>query len=289
MPRDIAERLAVTGGDRVLLVVDDLQWADQATLALLGHVVRGPLSSRLAVIAAYREDQAEAHLYGALGDLRRDCEIDRIELDGLGVADVAALIGGAFETSAAAAQARAIHDRTGGNPFYVRELARHVAERPGRRSATSRRGFGTSCAPGSSGCRTAAPTRWREPRSSARCSTPPRSRPSRGPTRSRLRRSTRQSRPACSTRLAPAVTASPTRLTRDAIYAGLSASRRARLHRGAAEVLAERHGEEPGPRLAEIACTDARVRRRAATSTAPSSWRRRRRDGRQSRAPTARR
>ena len=43
---------------------------------------------------------------------------------------MAALIGGAFETSAAAAQARAIHARTGGNPFYARELARHVAEQP---------------------------------------------------------------------------------------------------------------------------------------------------------------
>lgn len=126
----IEERLAATPGERLLLVLDDLHWADRATLALLGRVVRGHLSERLAVVGAYREDEAEAHLYGALADLRRHCDVDRIELGGLTLADVAALIGSAFETSAAAAQARAIHDRTGGNPFYVRELARHVADQP---------------------------------------------------------------------------------------------------------------------------------------------------------------
>src|SRR4029453_9045646 len=72
----------------------------------------------------------DAPLYGALADIRRNCEVERVELGGLGLAEVAALIGGAFETSAAAAEARTIHNRTGGNPFYVRELARHVAGRP---------------------------------------------------------------------------------------------------------------------------------------------------------------
>ena len=65
----VEERLAATPGDRLLLVLDDLQWADRVTLALLGRVVRGHLSGRLAVIGAYREDEAEAHLYGAVSDL----------------------------------------------------------------------------------------------------------------------------------------------------------------------------------------------------------------------------
>src|SRR6266545_3420952 len=125
----IEERLAGLPDD-LILVLDDLQWADRATLALLSRIVRGPLSGRLTVLGAYREDEAEAHLYGALADLRRHCDLDRIELGGLALAEVAALIGSAFETSAAAAQAQAIHDRTGGNPFYARELARHVAEHP---------------------------------------------------------------------------------------------------------------------------------------------------------------
>ena len=52
------------------------------TLALLGHVVRGHLSERLAVVGAYREDEADAQLYGAIADLRRHCDVDRVELAG---------------------------------------------------------------------------------------------------------------------------------------------------------------------------------------------------------------
>ena len=125
----LEERLAGPG-DRLYLVLDDLQWADRATLALLSRLVRGHLAERLLVVGAYREDEAHEPLFAAFADLRRNCTVERIELVGLGVEEMAALIGGAFETSAAAAQARAIHARTGGNPFYARELARHVAEQP---------------------------------------------------------------------------------------------------------------------------------------------------------------
>jgi DNA-binding SARP family transcriptional activator len=250
---ELADRLAATAGDRVLLVLDDLQWADPATLALLCHVARGPLSSRLAVVAAYREDQAEAHLYGALADLRRDCDVDRVELDGLDVAEVTALIGGAFETSGAAAQARAIHDRTGGNPFYVRELARHVAERPG-----------TAFGDVPEGIRDV--VRARVERLSDDCA-------------DALARASVLGEAFDAAALAALAGAEEEpvgpldegiaaglldevgagryrfshALTRDAIYAGLSASRRGRLHRRAAEVLTGRYGDEPGPHLAEIA------------------------------------
>jgi DNA-binding SARP family transcriptional activator len=250
---EIAERLAATAGNPVLLVLDDLQWADRATLALLCRVVREPRSCRLALIAAYREDEAEAHLYGALADLRRDCDVDRIELGGLGLAEVAALIGSAFETSAAAAQARAIHDRTAGNPFYVRELARHVAEHP-------RTAFGDV----PEGIRDV--VRARVERLSDACA-------------DALARASVLGEDFDTSTLATVsgsgdellgaleegvaaglvdeVGAGRYRfshaLTRDAIYAGLSASRRARLHRAAAEAFREREGNEPGPQLAEIA------------------------------------
>jgi len=206
------------------------------------------------VIGAYREDEAEAHLYGALADLRRHCDVDRVELGGLTLTDVAALIDAAFETSAAAAQARAIHDRTGGNPFYVRELARHVADQPrtsfgdvpdGIRDLVRARveGLSPTCAEtlaaaavlgeafdvatlsAVSGCPDDAQLSLREDASSAG--------------------------------LVEEVGAGRYRfahvLTRDAVYASLGPSRRARLHRLAAEALAKRQGLELGPQLAEIA------------------------------------
>jgi DNA-binding SARP family transcriptional activator len=245
----VEERLAAASGTRVLLVLDDLQWADRATLALLGRVVRGVLSERLAVIGAYREDQAEAHLYGALADLRRSCHVDRIELGGLALEEVAALIGGAFETSAAAAKANAIHDRTGGNPFYVRELARHVAERPG-----------TAFVDVPEGIRDV--VRARIERLSAECTDALAAAAVIGESFDVTLLGAVCGRDqdgllanledVVDAGLAEEVAAGRYRfahaLTRDAVYAGLGPGRRARLHRAAATALADR-----GAGLAEIA------------------------------------
>ena len=48
----LEERLASVPGDRLFLVLDDLQWADRATLALLSRLVRGRLAERLLVVGA---------------------------------------------------------------------------------------------------------------------------------------------------------------------------------------------------------------------------------------------
>ena len=251
---EIQELLGATPGDSVLLVLDDLQWADLATLAVLGRIVRGRLAGRLTVVAAYREDEAEAHLYRALADLRRDCNVERIELGGLELQEVAALIGSAFETSAAAAQAAAIHDRTGGNPFYVRELARHVAEHP-------RTAFGDV----PEGIRDV--VRARVERLPAQCADALGAAAVLGEA---FDVATLAAVSACgdddligmleesvAAGLVDEVGAGRYRfahaLTRDAVYAGLGPSRRARLHRAAADVLIERHSLEPGPELVEIA------------------------------------
>ena len=64
----LEERLASVPGERLFLMLDDLQWADRATLALLGRLVRGHLAERLLVIGAYREDEAQG---AALRRVRR--------------------------------------------------------------------------------------------------------------------------------------------------------------------------------------------------------------------------
>jgi DNA-binding SARP family transcriptional activator len=250
----VEERLAGIRGDRVLLVIDDLQWADRVTLALLCRIVRGPLSSRLIVVGAYREDAADAPLYGALADIRRSCEVERVELGGLGLDDVAALIGSAFETSAAAAEARTIHDRTGGNPFYVRELARHVAERPA-----------TAFVDVPEGVRDV--VRARLERLSAGCADALGAAAVLGDSFEVAVLAAVTGRDEATLQpildevagagLVEEVAAGryrfAHRLTRDAVYAGLGPGRRARLHAAAASALAEQHGLEPGRRLGEIA------------------------------------
>ena len=250
----LEERLASVPGDRLCLVLDDLQWADRATLALLSRLVRGHLAERLLVVGAYREDEANEPLFAAFADLRRNCVVERIELFGLGVEEMAALIGGAFETSAAAAQARAIHARTGGNPFYARELARHVAEQP-------RTSFGDV----PEGIRDV--VRARVERLSEDCASvlaaaavlgesfgTPELEAVSGRSAEILEQTLDE---AAAAGLIEHLGAGRHRfahaLTRDAVYAGLGASRRARLHRAAADALAARYGLDTGPRLAEIA------------------------------------
>ena len=106
-----------------MLVLDDLHLADQNTLALLARVARGAAGERLLVLGAYRDaDAVGTPLLGAIADLRRDCDVERVPVEGLSLEEVSALLDGA-------ADARRIYDRTDGNPFFVRELARHLAER----------------------------------------------------------------------------------------------------------------------------------------------------------------
>ncbi|MDX6438086.1 MAG: hypothetical protein QOF45_669 [Gaiellaceae bacterium] len=250
----LEERLLGIPGDRLLLVLDDLQWADRATLALLSRLVRGHLAERLLVVGTYREDEANEPLFAAFADLRRHCAVERIELFGLGVEEMAALIGGAFETSAAAAQARAIHARTGGNPFYARELARHVAEQP-------RTSFGDV----PEGIRDV--VRARVERLSEDCASVLAAAAVLGEAFGLPELEVVSERGAetleqtldesAAAGLIEDLGAGRHRfahaLTRDAVYAGLGASRRARLHRAAADALATRDGLETGPRLAEIA------------------------------------
>jgi hypothetical protein len=117
----------------VLLVLDDLHWADRSTLALLRHVVRRMSSSAFMVLGTYRHTDLSARhpLSETLGDLRRDHVGTRLRISGLSAADVFSL----FETQAgyhlgdaARSLAEAIERQTAGNPFFVSEVLRHLVE-----------------------------------------------------------------------------------------------------------------------------------------------------------------
>ncbi|MFB9533487.1 BTAD domain-containing putative transcriptional regulator [Nonomuraea roseola] len=111
--------LAAAATERpVAVVLDDLHWADTTTLGLLGGGVgvRAPIL----VVAAYRPDESE-HLTETLGALARTAPL-RIALPGLDGAAVAELV--RAESVADDATVAGIAERTGGNPFYVRESAR---------------------------------------------------------------------------------------------------------------------------------------------------------------------
>ena len=116
----------------VMLVIDDLQWADVASLQLFGHLAthlpRGAL-----VVGALR-DRAPApgtELTRMLAEASRVPGLRRIRLGPLGPAEVAELVHHETGQDPGSAAVRSIHARTAGNPFFVRELSRLLAESGG--------------------------------------------------------------------------------------------------------------------------------------------------------------
>ena len=112
------------------LVIDDLHWADPATLHLLRHVARAPREAALLIAGTYRDaDVRPAHpLAELLADLRRDRVVDRVTLEGLPERDVGALIAAHAGHAAPPALVGTVHEHTDGNPFFVEEVLRHLIE-----------------------------------------------------------------------------------------------------------------------------------------------------------------
>ncbi len=107
---------AVTGllegageAEPLLLILDDLHWADQPTLSLLRHVVTAGVSMRVMVIGIYRDSDLSRHhpLTALLADLHRDEGGERVRLTGLEPEDVLALMEASSGAGARRGRARA--------------------------------------------------------------------------------------------------------------------------------------------------------------------------------------
>jgi DNA-binding CsgD family transcriptional regulator/tetratricopeptide (TPR) repeat protein len=122
-----AEALVAAAQPRGLLaVLDDLQWADGATLRLLVHLAAGVTPARLMMVATYRDTETAGQepLRAAVAALTRESAVTRLRLGGLGDAEVAAQLAAVTGWKVPDAVAAAIWRRTGGNPFFVGELGR---------------------------------------------------------------------------------------------------------------------------------------------------------------------
>lgn len=110
----------------LLIVLDDLQWADAASLAVLVHLARGIGRSRLMIVATYRDTETTGReaLSAALSALARESNLSRIRLVGLTQAEVERQLSLVTGTSVPAELAVLVSQRTGGNPFFVTELGR---------------------------------------------------------------------------------------------------------------------------------------------------------------------
>ena len=113
----------------VLLIVDDMHWADRSSLLLARHLARDPALGAVLGVGTFRDSELHpGHpLPELLAELERGGVLPRLRLDGMAEREVAQLIGG----DAAPGTVSAIHAETGGNPFFVKQLARHLEELDG--------------------------------------------------------------------------------------------------------------------------------------------------------------
>ncbi len=117
----------------VVLVLDDLQWADKGTLLLLRSLVAAEQAMRVLVLGTYRDSElSHSHpLLDTLAALRRQNGVSRIELTGLddsGVVSFMEAAAGQTLDGAGVSLAHAVYRETDGNPFFVSELLRHLSE-----------------------------------------------------------------------------------------------------------------------------------------------------------------
>ena len=108
----------------VVLVVEDLHWADGSTRDLLRFLVRTAAAERLALIATYRTDDLDrAHpLRPYLVELRRDARVQLIDLEPFSRADFAEHVAAILGTLPAPASLDRLYERSEGNPFFTEQL-----------------------------------------------------------------------------------------------------------------------------------------------------------------------
>ncbi|HEX5588695.1 MAG TPA: AAA family ATPase [Candidatus Limnocylindrales bacterium] len=118
-------------GDGLVVLLDDLHWADEATLDALRFVGRRIASTKALVVGTFRDDEVgrQHPLRVVVGDLATSPAVRRIPLAPLGRSSVAELARGTDLDPSE------LHDLTGGNPFFVTEV---IAGAPARIPATVR-------------------------------------------------------------------------------------------------------------------------------------------------------
>lgn len=126
---------ALTGERPLALMIDDLHWAQLPTIAMLEHVVQACSETPVLVVAAFRTtapDRSE-DLAARVAELHRLEGVRRLDLSGLdteAIAEYLSLRAG-IPVSEARAPAALLRDRTGGNPFFLRELWADLERRGG--------------------------------------------------------------------------------------------------------------------------------------------------------------
>jgi DNA-binding SARP family transcriptional activator len=131
----VATALGQLAGHRgLLLVLDDLHWADRTTLLLLRFLARIGGSSPVLLLATYRDDEVgpEHPLADLLADVRRDRRAGRVSLTGLDAEETAELVAARLSAGTSEGFVRRLQAQTSGNPFFIEETLRDLDAADGR-------------------------------------------------------------------------------------------------------------------------------------------------------------
>jgi class 3 adenylate cyclase/tetratricopeptide (TPR) repeat protein len=120
---------AASRGNGLVLILDDLHWADPGSLLLLQFVARELTGARLLVVGTYRDVEVNRRhpLNDTLAELVRQPATARLALSGLNEAEVASCVVAIAGAKPAADLAAVLHQQTEGNPFFVGEVVRLLA------------------------------------------------------------------------------------------------------------------------------------------------------------------
>jgi len=114
----------------MMVILEDLHDADKGTLEMLTHVSRNLAGARLLIVGTYRDVEVDrSHpLSAALAELRRISNYGRVLLRGLNADEVRRMLESITRESVSWGLAEAVHRQTEGNPLFVQEVVRYVAE-----------------------------------------------------------------------------------------------------------------------------------------------------------------
>ena len=119
---------AVADGSSVLLILDDVHRADDASMRLLAFVTDQLRPARLGFVLCYRDAELRRTAVPAavVAELARERRTDAIVLDGLSVEEVRDWL--ELSSTVSADVSGRVHERTGGNPLFVGEVVRQLTE-----------------------------------------------------------------------------------------------------------------------------------------------------------------
>lgn len=117
----------------VVLFLDDLQWADDATLRLLEHLAGQVAGLPVLIVCTYADDDtgSPTSFRQFVGGLHRRRLAEAVQVSTLGEPDVADLLRSIAGKPAPARLVALLHDATGGNPFFLEEVVRHLVDAGG--------------------------------------------------------------------------------------------------------------------------------------------------------------